>query len=336
MATEFAFIERVRNEAARRAATGGEPVIGIGDDAAVWCPREGFENVITVDLLVEDIDFRRDYAVARLLGHKALAVSLSDIAAMGARARYSLLTLAIPGGFDDWFWSEFFDGYFALAARCGVTLIGGDISTSPDRFAIDSIVIGECIRGRAVRRTGAQPGDAVYVTGAIGASAAGLELLKNGARVDQAGNDLVQSALMAHLRPELRAEFGARVGELRLAHAMIDISDGLGQDLAHICEVSGTSAAIEFYAVPIAREVGLIFGEREQAFAFAAGGGEDFELLVVADGGREPELMDAASACGVPITRIGEIIEARDSRLYLRRDGKQTPMIARGYEHKAI
>ncbi|MBX3277357.1 MAG: thiamine-phosphate kinase [Acidobacteria bacterium] len=336
MTDEFAFIERVRNEAARRASPDGAPVIGIGDDAAVWRTRDGFENVITVDLLVEDIDFRRDYAVARLLGHKALVVSLSDIAAMGARPRYSLLTLAIPGGFDDGFWSEFFDGYFALAARCGVTLIGGDISTSPDRFAIDSIVIGECMRGRAVRRAGAQPGDAVYVTGAIGASAAGLELLKNGARAGQAGNDLVQSALMAHLRPEPRTEFGARVGELQLAHAMIDISDGLGRDLAHICEASGASAVIDFDAVPIAGEVGLICEDREFAFAFAAGGGEDFELLVAADGGREPELMDAASACGAPITRIGEIIEARDSRLYLRRDGKQTPMIARGYEHSGI
>lgn len=336
MANEFAFIERVRNEAARRTSPDGSLILGIGDDAAVWRTRDGFENLITVDLLVEDIDFRRDYAVARLLGHKALAVSLSDIAAMGARPRFSLLTLAIPSGFDDRFWSKFFDGYFALAARCGVQLAGGDISTSPDRFAIDSIVIGECIRGQAVRRAGAQPGDVIYVTGAIGSSVAGLELLKRGARVDQTVDDLVQSALMAHLCPEPRTQFGAMIGELQLAHAMIDISDGFGQDLAHICEMSDTSAVIDFDAVPVASEVSLICGDREKAFAFASGGGEDFELLIAADGVREPELMDAASACGVPITRIGEIIEARDSRLCLRRDGKQTPMIVRGYEHKGI
>lgn len=336
MTNEFGFIERVRNEAARCASPDGGLILGIGDDAAVWRTRDGFENLITVDLLVEDIDFRRDYAVARLLGHKALAVSLSDIAAMGARPRYSLLTLAIPGGFDDGFWSEFFDGYFALASRCGVRLAGGDISTSPDRFAIDSIVIGECMRGRAVRRAGARPGDAVYVTGAIGASAAGLELLKRGARVDQTIDDLVQSAVMAHLCPEPRTQFGAMIGDLQLAHAMIDISDGLGQDLAHICEASGTSAVIDFDAVPVASEVSLICEDREKSFAFASGGGEDFELVLAVDPGRKLELMAAAERCTLPLCCIGEVIKAGDSPLYLRRDGKQTPMIARGYEHKGI
>jgi thiamine-monophosphate kinase len=339
MPGEFAFIEKIRAEAARHAAPDESLVLGIGDDAAVWCTRAGYENLITVDLLAEEIDFKLDYAIPRWLGHKSLAVSLSDIAAMGASPRFSLLTLAIPGLLDEDFWQEFFTGYFSLAARHKVQLIGGDISATPNRLTIDSIVIGECRKGAAIKRHGASPGEAIYLTGALGASAAGLRLLLDGARpssVETEIDDPVQRALRAHLRPEPRTIFGRTIGALTLARSMIDVSDGLTQDLAHLCRASGVSAIIDYADIPIAAEVALAEADVEKAFALAVSGGEDFELLLTGDPGREKELRRAAADCEVALTRIGEIVTPRESPLYLRRDGELHALMAHGYDHFAV
>src|SRR5205085_4262606 len=152
----------------------------IGDDAAVFMQRTGYETVITADLLIEDIDFRRAHTDARALGHKALALSLSDSAAMGARPRYALLSVGVPA--DVWrtrWLDQFYEGFFALAARTGVVLIGGDVSRTPERIVIDSIVLGETRRGRAVLRNGARPGDQLFVTGTLGGASAGLSLLES-------------------------------------------------------------------------------------------------------------------------------------------------------------
>ncbi|MEK7830632.1 MAG: AIR synthase related protein, partial [Acidobacteriota bacterium] len=197
MPSEFDFIKQIQRKAAAQSAA--DLVLGIGDDAAIWREQSGRESLVTVDLLVEDVDFKLEYAPPRWLGHKALAVSLSDIAAMGGAPKFSLLTLSIPPNlksqipnlkFEN-FWEEFFAGYFELAAKHGVALIGGDISSAPDRLTIDSVVIGQCQVGRAVRRDGAKVGDAIYVTGSIGASAVGLKLLLSGERV---GDDVCSSA----------------------------------------------------------------------------------------------------------------------------------------------
>src|SRR5262249_8760293 len=153
---------------------------------------------------------------------------------------------------------EFFAGYFALAEEHSVILIGGDLSSTPDRLTIDSVVIGHCRAGRAVRRGGAKVGDAIYLTGEVGASATGLKLLLVGARMSEGEEGLAQSALRAHLKPTPRAVFGRRIGERGLAHSMIDVSDGLAQDLARICEESAVAAIVDFDSVPVANEVGLI------------------------------------------------------------------------------
>jgi thiamine-monophosphate kinase len=346
---EFDFIKRIRERVAHGAGAGADLRCGIGDDAAIIGQRSGRETLITVDLLVEEIDFRLEYAVPRWLGHKALAVSLSDIAAMGGRPEFALLTLGIPphltsrhgGDPAAHFWDGFFDGYFALADRHGVALIGGDISANPDRLTIDSIVMGSCESGRAVRRTGARTGEAIYVTGRLGASAVGLRRLLRGERVVAGEETLEQEALRAHLAPTPRVEFGRRLGESGLAGAMIDISDGLGQDLAHLCTESGVGAVLERRAIPVAACLalpGLPDLNEEERFELAVSGGEDFELLFTAAPEAEGRLRELAGP-DLRLTRIGRIV-ARPSPPVLPpvmiNDGKTLrPLHAGGYDHFA-
>src|SRR5262245_19154230 len=345
MQSEFDFIKRIRDQAAEASAQ--DLILGIGDDAAILREREGRETLVTVDLLVEEIDFKLEYAPPRFLGHKALAVSLSDIAAMGGAPTFSLLTLGIPrqsqisnlkSDVFDVFWEEFFAGYFALAEEHSVTLIGGDLSSTPDRLSIDSVLIGHCRAGGAVRRGGAKVGDAIYLTGSVGASATGLQLLLGGARVSVGEEGLTQSALRAHLKPAPRVAFGRRIGERGLAHSMIDVSDGLAQDLARICDESAAAAIVVFDSVPVANEVGLISKEPEAAFEFAVRGGEDFELLLAASGDDEAELFEIAACCGLRRWRIGETVPADQTRrrLLLRRGGEVKPLSIRGFDHFRI
>ena len=184
---EFEFIRRLREQVRGRGSI-SSLISGIGDDAAVIEHLDNSNTVITTDLLVEDVDFYRAATPPKLLGHKALAVSLSDIAAMGVRPRWSLVSIGLPA--DVWetnFKDEFFAGYFSLADQFAVTLVGGDISRTPDRIVIDSIVIGDVSASAAVLRSGAQPGDHIYVTGTLGGSAAGLRMIEKGARLGNKG-----------------------------------------------------------------------------------------------------------------------------------------------------
>ena len=186
--SEFDFIDKLRRRVDQ--VSSGSSFIphpsslvrGIGDDAAVFKSSPTGDVVVSTDLLVEDVDFRRDTTQPDLLGHKALAVSLSDIAAMGAQPRWALLSIGVPDA--DWksgFLDSFYAGFFELAKRYGVTLIGGDVSRTPDKIVIDSILIGETPKAGAVFRSGAEPGDQIFVTGFLGDAAAGLRLLERGA-----------------------------------------------------------------------------------------------------------------------------------------------------------
>ncbi|HEU4714554.1 MAG TPA: thiamine-phosphate kinase [Pyrinomonadaceae bacterium] len=307
MKGEFEFIRALRERAPVSSS-----VTGIGDDAAVFQLGPGKEAVITTDLLVEDIDFRRTTITPFLLGHKALAVSLSDIAAMGARPRWSLTSFGITS--DLWqtdFTNDFYNGLFELANRYGVHLIGGDTSRSEDKIVIDSIVIGECSASHAVKRTGAKPGDQIFVTGSLGGAAAGLRLVERGAhlaeqKVDHEDSQKFDHILLRQLRPEPRVGWGIILGEERLATSMIDVSDGLSSDLNHLCEASETGALIDSSLLPIDRQVIEICGRRAlDPLQLALHGGEDFELLFTVrpgDVARLPRRVD-----GTQITRIGEI-----------------------------
>ena len=317
---EFDFINRLRG-LAQKASTSSDLVRGIGDDAAVFKSFAGTDVVISTDLLVEDIDFRRDTTRPELLGHKALAVSLSDIAAMGSRPRWAMLSIGLP---DEVWRSEFaeslYAGFFQLAARYGLTLIGGDVSRTPEKIVIDSIVIGECPSGREVFRSGAKPGDQIFVTGFLGDAAAGLRLLERGVRLssgvaesgintDEAQERPIDHLLLRQLQPEPRVGWGLLLGEQRLATAMIDISDGLSSDLNHLCVESKAGALIDAALIPIDQLVTELTGRRAlDPLMLALHGGEDFELLFTVgpeDVARLPKRVD-----GISVTRIGEIKQA--------------------------
>lgn len=264
---EFQFIQHLRARAEKRGDALGLRR-SIGDDAAVLRQATGRQTLITTDLLVEDIDFVRAASPPELLGHKALAVSLSDIAAMGARPRWTLSSIAVPQDvWDKDFVSRFYQGFFSLADRYDVRLVGGDVSRTPEKIVIDSIVLGECASDQEVARAGAAPGDLIFVTGSLGGSAAGLRLLQRGARIGAAHEDdleweLVQELLHRHLRPEPRVGWGLVLGEQHLATAMIDISDGLSSDLHHLCHESKVGAIIDVKRLPLDPRVTELCGRR--------------------------------------------------------------------------
>src|SRR5690349_3777364 len=314
MRSEFDFINSIRK---RVGSSTQSLVTGIGDDAAVFRNSSGKETIVSVDLLVEDIDFRRTTTPPYLLGHKALAVSLSDLAAMGARPLWALISIGVPE--DIWqtdFLDRMYDGWLELANRYGVQLIGGDTSRAHDHIVIDSIAIGECSAGLAVKRTGANPGDQIFVTGSLGAAAAGLRLIERGAHLAEQnlGDEDSQKpdhVLLRQLRPDPRVGWGMVLGEERLATSLIDISDGLSSDLNHLCRESRVGALIESSLLPIDHQVVELCGRRAlDPLQLALHGGEDFELLFTVKPGdvaRLPRRVD-----GVGLTRIGEVRKEGD------------------------
>ncbi|HZH90191.1 MAG TPA: thiamine-phosphate kinase [Pyrinomonadaceae bacterium] len=344
--TEFDFIARIKQRAdeASGAESAGGLVLGIGDDAAVVNGRGRLDSVITADLLIEDVDFRRT-SLPHDIGYKALAVSLSDIAAMGARPRWALLSLGMPQAiYATPFARRIYEGFLSASREFGVTLIGGDVSSAPERIVIDSIVIGETRRGRAVLRSGARPGDHIYVTGTLGGAAAGLKLLEHADSLRTSAARTRSCSGLAELmrrqtHPTPRVECGALLGERRLASAMIDLSDGLSSDLTHLCERSGVGALVEAARIPVApllRRAQAINPGRlartltDGALQLALHGGEDFELLFTVRprvASRLPRRLG-----GVRLTRIGEVREAREG-IRIMREGRADILRPSGFDH---
>jgi thiamine-monophosphate kinase len=316
---------------------------GIGDDAAIITHGRRGELVVTADMLVEEVDFRLDWTVPRLLGHKALAVSLSDVAAMGARPRWAMLSVGVPR--EIWetdFLDQFYDGFFSLAAEYGVALIGGDVSRTPERLVIDSVLLGESKPGRTTLRAGARAGDHIFVTGSLGGAAAGLRLLERGARLRRreggpiksrtrsAEAQAVEWLLLRHLRPAPRVLWGELLGTRKLATAMIDISDGLSADLSHLCRESEVGALIEAERVPVDPLISQLRDEQLDPLALALHGGEDFELLFTVaprDLRRLPR-----EVCGVPATYIGDVTNRRQG-LTLLDGGRRRRLRPQGFSH---
>lgn len=292
MRSEFEFIQNIKSKYNLRR---------VGDDCAVLPKDDKIDMVVTSDMLVEDIDFRLDWTTPELIGEKALAVSLSDIAAMGANPVFAMVSLGVPEVlWNTDFVDKFYEGWFTVARNYDVDLIGGDLSRTPDKIAIDSTVIGHIAKGKAILRSGAKPGDSIYVTGELGGASAGLKLLESGFRYENS-NQGQNRLISRQLRPKPQVEIGKQLSALDLATAMVDLSDGISSDLSHICAMSGVGARIHWENIPVDRNIAELSVHSEEEADLALNGGEDFELLFTA----EEKKISQANFQG--ITRIGEI-----------------------------
>jgi thiamine-monophosphate kinase len=275
MLNEFKFIETIRSKFS---------LTKIGDDCAVLPKNSKTDLVVTTDLLVEDIDFRLDWAKPEFIGHKALAVSLSDIAAMGAKPVWSMISIGIPEKiWNTDFIERFYDGYLRLAKKFDIELVGGDVSRTPDKVVIDSIAAGEVKKGKAILRSGAKIGDLIFVTGELGGAAGGLKLLENDVRYHSSEKIWRKHLLLRQLQPFPRVSDGEYLRKNNLATSMIDLSDGLSSDLAHICRTSKVGAKIFADKIPFDKKIKPLAESFDQKIDFALHGGEDFELLFTAN-----------------------------------------------------
>ncbi len=319
MRSEFQFLENLKKKYS---------LTKIGDDCAVLPKDSETDLVITTDLLVEDIDFRLDWAKPEFIGHKSLAVSLSDVAAMGAKPIWSMVSIGVPERI--WktdFIDKFYAGYMNLAKQFGVELIGGDVSKTPDKIVIDSIAAGEVKKGKAILRSGVKVGDLIFVTGNLGGAAAGLKLLENGEKFD---DSKFQNLLLRQLAPNPQTDIGQILGEKNLATAMIDLSDGISSDLAHLCHASKTGTKIFAEKIPVESQISDFKFQIEDEISFALNGGEDFELLFTVNPKKkiqlEKELKNLQISCIGEITANKEIIE-------LITDGKSQILEPKGFRH---
>jgi len=319
---EFGLIEKVR----RATPKGRGVLLGIGDDAA-WVANPLRSSLVTSDLLIEGSHFNLKWTSLFDLGYKTLAVNLSDIAAMGGMPAYLILSLGIPPAFDSGDIEEFYRGIRFLAAKHGVALVGGDTN------AAKLLIISACVLGHAshrpIRRSGAKAGDDIYVTGTLGDSALALKFLKSRSR--RANRDSVRYLLLRHHQPTPRITAGALLARERLATAMIDVSDGLIQDLGHICKASGIGAQIWADKLPLSRAYRELAGTAGTRYALS--GGEDYELLFCArkrDRGRVEKLQTRAR---VAIARIGACDSAKNGIVVLDAAGNPVEIRAAGHDH---
>ncbi len=315
MIKERNLIRQIRRIAA--ASKNPAVITGIGDDCAILRVNPGFELLVTTDLCIEDVHFRRAWHPAQVVGHRCLTRGLSDIAAMGGEPLACFLSLGLPQDLPQAWANGFLRGLLALARRYKVQLAGGDVSSAP-QITADIVVTGQVPSGTAILRSGARPGDRIYVTGALGGSAGTLKQLF-------AGNAIKPTKSSPHFYPTPRLEVGNWLRKRRLATAMIDLSDGLSVDLRHICEESGVTAILISNKVPIANNADL---------ELALHGGEDYELLFTAS----KHAKIPSRVAGAKITEIGEIRNRRDyssAIQILGNNGKVRPLPQRGWQHFA-
>lgn len=303
-------------------------IVGIGDDAAVVEPERNRLQVLSVDALVEGVHFDRAFTPPEAIGHRALAVNLSDLAAMGADPRLALLSLALPVTYPAADFDALIDGLAALAARHRLHVAGGNLTRSPGPLVVDVTVVGSVKRRRALVRGGARPGDELYVSGTIGAAAAGLQMLR--ASLTSVPS-VVEPCIRRYLYPEPRVRLGSILGRARAAAACMDLSDGLADAVRQIAEASGVGAIVEAADLPLDEETRRWFESHGgDPVRDAAVGGDDYELLVASRPSSRRRLTAAARQGGVRLTRIG--VCTADRGALLRRNGATEPMPL-GYTH---
>lgn len=314
--TEFELIKRLTAGAPQRAKG---LIRGVGDDAAVIACDGKRDLLVTTDALLENIHFKREWTDLETLGRKALAVNLSDIAAMGGTPRFYLVSIGLAASSAASDAEKIYRGMNAVASEHGAILIGGDTVASGLGAVISVTVIGEAKHGRCLYRNGARPGDAVYVTGKLGGSALGLGCLLRG--IDSEG---ARPFIRLHNDPSPRIAEAKKIASTGEASAMIDISDGLVQDLAHIAEESGVGFRIEAHCIPIDGECKRLAVElRLDPLKLALTGGEDYELLFTGPAGMENSW----------ITCIGEIVADKNRRDVIGKNGDILKLDRTGFDH---
>ena len=326
---EFGFIERISEHGVVRE----EGVLcGIGDDCAVFSLGAGRALLVTTDLMVEEVHFLTGASAPEGLGYKLLAVNLSDIAAMGGTPRDAVVSVAIPGDFDVGYVERIYDGLHAYGSLSKVNISGGDTTRSPGPLVLNLMLIGEMPEDQICYRSGAKPGDLIYVSGTLGDSAAGLELVR--------GLDIEiplehRSALLKrHHRPQPRVELGQRLAASGVVTAMIDLSDGVASDLRHICSQSEVAAVILSDGIPLSPACEA-FGEATETdvLSKALSGGEDYELLFTVKPEGVERVRSLEEKTGTPpLSQIGRIEEGRD-QLHLEDADGRRELEEAGFDH---
>ena len=287
-----------------RLTAGGSPELlaGIGDDCAVIRKNEHQSWLVTMDTLVEGVHFDLSWHPARLLGRKAVAVNISDIAAMGGTPVFVFLSLALPAGFAPQWLDDFSRGLAAACKDFGCLLAGGDTVRSPAGIVLTLTVLGEAASEHVLLRSGARERDTLWISGTLGKAAAGLELCRQG----RAEDPHLQELVMAHLDPSPRFELGRRLAQAGFVHAMMDLSDGLATDLAHLCQQSRVGVRIDADRLPAPsslKKAALLLAQDPQVWMVS--GGEDYELAFAAAPQQEQAVLALAAAVGVPVTAVG-------------------------------
>jgi thiamine-monophosphate kinase len=298
--------------------------LGIGDDAALFRPRPGYETILTCDWFLEGTHFLRDKHPPDSVGWKCLARAVSDVAAMGGTPRCFLLSLAIPASLTGRWLDDFLVGLRRASRKFQCALAGGD-TTRRDEVLINVTVIGEVQAGSAVRRSGAQAGDVICVSGRLGEAELGLRILKQSKKIPSPGNPLTRK----HLYPEPRIMLGQWLAKNRLASSMMDLSDGLSSDLLRLCAASGVGARLEIAKIPRVRIPKRASSQQTDSTRLALHGGDDYELLF----SLPPHKLHLvpASFRGVPLTSIG-IITGKRELMILEESGSKRQLVASGWD----
>lgn len=305
-------------------------IVGIGDDAAVVESDRGMLSAVTTDSLVDGIHIDRTFTPPRDIGHKALAVSLSDLAAMGATPRYALLSLALPPTLLILDLDAILDGLVSLADRHQITLIGGNVTQSPEPLFIEVTALGSVKRRRILTRSNAKHGDELYLSGHIGGAAAGLGWLQQSQ--DLSEPDAFAICRQRYLRPEPRVRLGTLLGHNRVTHTCIDLSDGLADAVSQLASASGVGIEIDAERLPIEPEARTWFKQHDlDPIDSGLAAGEDYELLFTVSPTARRRLTAVQRLLkNLPLTRIGRVTEHKE--IVVQRNGKHAPLPA-GYEH---
>ncbi len=312
---EFGLLARLRQRL-------GSPLLG--DDAAVLTTTPGMQLLATVDVQVDGIHFLSDRMTPEQIGRRAIAVNVSDIAAMGGKPTYALLSLLLPASLEAGWVEALYDGVRDEAARWEMTVVGGNISRTSGPVSVDVTVLGEVEASLALRRIGARPGDALLVTGDLGRAAAGLRLLRRGAR---------HPLVAAYCTPTPRVREGQALAQTRRVHAAMDLSDGLSSDLHRLGEESGVGARIDAAALPISADVRAAAATLGiDPLDLALHGGEDFELLVAMPKDDVEAVTAAVRATGSSLSVVGEVRPREEGVTMRLSDGSVRPL-AGGWDH---